>query len=103
MICRDFKNTYITKLFTFGFYWLPGFSNKINATRYCDGESCPIVNENIVKSKVKFKINLASMNDPNIPITTFASSLALQARKHLSFFVSTAREKSELDIILIIS
>ena len=26
-------------------------------------ESCPIVNQNIVKSEVKFKINHASMND----------------------------------------
>ena len=46
-----------------GFYWLPRFSNKINTTHYSVVESCSIVNQNIVKSKVKFKINHASMND----------------------------------------
>ena len=47
------------------FYWLLGFSNKINATRYPIVESCSIVNQSIVKSKVKFKINYISMNDYN--------------------------------------
>ena len=48
-----------------GFYWLPGFSNKTNATQYSIVESCAVVNQNIVRSKVKFKINHASMNDYN--------------------------------------
>ena len=51
------------ELLATGFYWLPGFSNKINATHYSIVESCSTVNQNIVKSKVKFKINYASMND----------------------------------------
>ena len=48
-----------------GFYWLPGFSNKINAIHYSIVKSCSVVNENTVKSKVRFKINHASMNDYN--------------------------------------
>ena len=48
-----------------GFYWLPGFSNKINATPYSIVKSCSVVNENIVKGKAMFKINHASMNDCN--------------------------------------
>ena len=56
MICKNFKNTY-TDLLATGFYWLPGFSNKISARHYSIVESCSIVNQNIVKSKVKFKIN----------------------------------------------
>ena len=55
-ICRNFKNAYFAELLATGFYWLPGFSNKINATRYSIVESYSIVNQNIVKSKVKFKI-----------------------------------------------
>ena len=39
--------------------WLPGFSNEINATCYS------IVNQNIVKSEVKFNINDAFMSDYN--------------------------------------
>ena len=64
-ICRNFKNAYFMELLATGFYWLPGFSNKINATRYSIVKSCSVVNENIVKSKVRFKINHASMNDYN--------------------------------------
>ena len=48
-----------------GLHWLPGFSNKINATHYSIVESCSIVNKNIVKSKVKFKVNHTSKNDYN--------------------------------------
>ena len=62
MIYKNFKNAYVTKLSATGFYWLPEFSNKINATCYSIIESCFIVNQNIVKSKVKFKINHAFMN-----------------------------------------
>ena len=51
------------ELFTTGFYWLPRFSNIINATHYSIVESCSIANQNIVKSKVKFKFNQASMDD----------------------------------------
>ena len=58
-------NAYFTELPATGFYWLQGFSNKINATLYSAVESYSIVNQNIVKSKVKFKINHASMNDYN--------------------------------------
>ena len=64
-ICRNFKNGYFTELLATGFYWLPGFSNKMKATRYSITEGCSIVNKNIVKSKVKFKTNGASMNDYN--------------------------------------
>ena len=53
------------ELLATGFYWLPGFSNKFNATCYSIVKSCPIVNQNIVKSKVKFKNNHTSMNDYN--------------------------------------
>ena len=59
----NFKNAYLTELLVTGFYWLPGFSNKINVTRYSTAESCSIINQNIVKSKVKFETNQASMND----------------------------------------
>ena len=45
--------------------WLPGFSNEINATCYSIVESCSIVNQNIVKSEVKFNINDAFMSDYN--------------------------------------
>ena len=48
-----------------GFYWLPGFSNKINATCYSLVKSYSVVNENIMTSKVRFKINHTSMNDYN--------------------------------------
>ena len=64
-ICRNFKNAYFTELLPTGFYCLPGFSNKSNATRYSVVECCPIVNQNIVKSRVKFKINYASKNEYN--------------------------------------
>ena len=64
-ICRNFQNAYFMELLATGFYWLPGFSNKINTTHYSIVESCSIVNQNIVKSKVKFEINDASMNDYN--------------------------------------
>ena len=63
--CRSFKNTYFTELLATGFYWPPGFSNKINATHYSVVESYSILNENIMKSKVKFKINRASINGYN--------------------------------------
>ena len=49
------------ELLATGFYWLPGF----NATCYSIFESCPIVNQNIVESKIKFKINDTSMTDFN--------------------------------------
>ena len=64
-ICRNFQNAYFMEPHVTGFYWLPGFSNKINATHYSTFESCSIVNQNIMKSKVKFKINHVSMNDYN--------------------------------------
>ena len=64
-ICRNFRNAYFTELLATGFYWLPEFPNKIKATRYSIVESCSMVNQNIVKTKVKFKINHASMNDYN--------------------------------------
>ena len=65
MICRDFKNAYLMELLAIGFYWLLGFSNKIKAARYSIDESYSIVNQNIVKSKVEFKINHISVNDYN--------------------------------------
>ena len=64
-ICRNFRNACFTELLATGFYWLPEFPNKIKATRYSIVESCSMVNQNIVKTKVKFKINHASMNDYN--------------------------------------
>ena len=64
-ICRNFKNAHITELLAASFFWLPGFSNKVNATRYSIAESCSIANQNIVKSKVKFKINHVSVYDYN--------------------------------------
>ena len=65
MICRDFKNAYLMELLAIDFYWLSGFSNKIKAARYSIDESYSIVNQNIVKSKVEFKINHISVNDYN--------------------------------------
>ena len=64
-ICSNFKNTYFTELFATGFCWLPVFSNKINATLYSIVKRYSIVNQNIMKIKIKFKINHASMNDYN--------------------------------------
>ena len=64
-ICRNFKSVYFLELFATGFSWLSVFSNKIKATQYSIVECCSIVNQNIVRSKVKFKINHASMNDYN--------------------------------------
>ena len=64
-ICRNVKNVYFEELLPTGFYWLPSFSNKINATRYSIVESCSIVNQNTKKRKSKFRINHASMNDSN--------------------------------------
>ena len=61
----NFKNTYFTELLTTGFYWLPGFSNKINGICYYIVEICSIENQNIVKSEVEFKINHASMSYSN--------------------------------------
>ena len=61
-ICRNFKNVF----YGTSCNWLLLFARilyKINATRYSVVESCSTVNQNIVKSKVKFKINYASMND----------------------------------------
>ena len=51
-----FKSPYFTELPATGFYWLPGFCNEIKATRYSLVESYYIVNQNIVKNKVKSKI-----------------------------------------------
>ena len=65
MICRNFKNAYFTELLATGSYWLPAFSNKINATHYSIVKSSSPVNENIVKSKVRFKINHSSISDYN--------------------------------------
>ena len=65
MICRNFKNAYFMELLATGFYWLPGFSNKINTTHYSIVKSSSPVNENIVKSKVRFKINHSSISDYN--------------------------------------
>ena len=62
-ICRNFNNAYFTELLITSLYWLQGFSNQINETCYSVVESCPIVNKNIAKSKIKFKINHASLND----------------------------------------
>ena len=61
----NFKNASFSELPVTVFYWFPGFSNKINAAGYSIVESCPIVNQSIVKSKAKFEINHASMNDCN--------------------------------------
>ena len=54
------KSAYFTELRATGFYWLPEFSNEINATHYSTVESYSIVNQNIAKSKVKFKIIITS-------------------------------------------
>ena len=60
---------------------------------------------NLTKVRITTKGNGSmNMNMKKGGITmniTMASSLALQARKHLCFFMSTAREKSELSIIII--
>ena len=45
-ICRNF-NAYFTELFAGDFSLLPGFSNKINVTRYSFVEICSIANQNI--------------------------------------------------------
>ena len=62
---------------------------------------------NLTKVRITTKGNGSmNMNMEKGGITmniTMASSMALQARKHLCFFMSTAREKSELSIIIIIS
>ena len=68
----NFKTVILRNSLQLAFYWVPRFSNKINAARYSIVEiyviynvpwELSIVNENIVKSKVEFKINHASMND----------------------------------------
>ena len=46
-ICRNFNNAYFTELFAGDFSLLPGFSNKINVTRYSFVEICSIANQNI--------------------------------------------------------
>ena len=43
------------ELLATGFYWLSGFTNKIKSTCYSIVKSYSIVNQNIVKSEVKFK------------------------------------------------
>ena len=53
------------ELLATGFYWLSGFTNKIKSTCYSIVKSYSIVNQNIVKSEVKFEINHASMHDYN--------------------------------------
>ena len=61
-----YNNACFTELLATSFYWLPGFSNKINAPRCSIVESCSIVNQNILKSKVKGavrQIEKAPMND----------------------------------------
>ena len=55
------------------------------------------VNMNMGKGSIAMNIMMTL-----IPILKFASSMALQARKHLCLFVSTAGEKSEFGIIIVI-
>ena len=71
MIYRNFKNAYFTELLATSFYWLPGFSEKIDTTRFSIVESCSIVNQNIVESKVKFKINQAECNKSCMLVRTY--------------------------------
>ena len=83
-ICRNFKNAYFTEHLATGFYWLPGFSNKINATRYslllkvalCKSKYCE-------KLKKKKKYH-ASMNDYNyckLRLSLKAVSLQICSKK----------------------
>ena len=57
----NFKSVYFTELLVTGFYWLPGFSIKSSehASLWLKVALLKI------KSKVKFKINHASMNGYN--------------------------------------
>ena len=69
---------------------------------YCDDDLDLVTTD---ESSCSGELEAQSHNDSvphdsilaKIPISTFASSLVLQARKYLCSFMNTAREKSELD------
>ena len=77
----------------------------INQQNRCQAsERVSLLNQTKVRITTKGKGSI-NMHLKKVGITmniTMASSLALRARKHLCFFVSKAREKSKLGIIIII-